>query len=201
MKTSATTKLIFPALVAALHEIESASKDGKSEAFKRNNQPFKYTTLDAVIEASKPVLKTHDLGLMQWPGELQDGKLTLETVIIHKSGEWVSGDFQIALGKVDPQGVGSALTYARRYAQKAALNISDEDDDAEGHKKAVQPDVLTEAQVDQLIDLAEEVGADKRRFLTHMKAASFKEIKPAQFKDAIAALEQKRQAPSTKVAA
>jgi hypothetical protein len=136
MKTSPSIATIAPALVAALAEIDSAEKDGSSDAFKRNGKPFRYTTLDSVIEASKAILTKNGLAIMQWPGELVNGSLSLETVILHTSGEWVAGDFQIAIGKVDPQGVGSALTYARRYAQKAALNISDEDDDAEGHKRA-----------------------------------------------------------------
>ncbi len=132
MRHSDSLKAIAPALVACLGEIESVSKDASNPAFKRDGKALRYTTLDAVIEASRAVLTKHDLALMQFPGALDSGALTLETVIMHKSGEWVSGDFQIALGKSDPQGVGSALTYARRYAQKAALNIADDDDDANG---------------------------------------------------------------------
>lgn len=131
MKTSESLVHIAPALVSALSEIEGASKQGENPAFKRDGKVLRYTTLDAVIEASRDLLAKHDLALMQFPGALADGVLSLETVILHKSGEWVSGDFQIALGRSDPQGVGSALTYARRYAQKAALNMPDLDDDAE----------------------------------------------------------------------
>lgn len=131
MRTTPTIAAIAPALVKALSEIEGASKDAANDAFKKNNKGTKYATLDAVISASRETLAKHGLALMQWPGHLEGGTLSLETVILHESGEWVSGDFQIALGKVDPQGVGSALTYARRYAQKAALNIPDLDDDGE----------------------------------------------------------------------
>lgn len=126
MRTSESLSQIAPALVDALGEIEGAEKRGNNTHFKSQ-----YATLEAVIGASREVLTRHNLALMQFPGALEGGTLSLETVIIHASGEWVSGDFQIALGKVDPQGVGSALTYARRYAQKAALNIPDVDDDAE----------------------------------------------------------------------
>lgn len=142
MRHSDSLTSIFPALVDALAEIDPVAKDGANPAFKAGGRTSRYTTLEAVIEASSEVLHKHGLGLMQWPGSLADGALTLETVVIHKSGEWVSGDFQIALGKVDPQGVGSALTYARRYAQKAALNISDTDDDAEAaHGRGGRPQV------------------------------------------------------------
>lgn len=131
MRTTDSLVNIAPDLVLALAEIEGVAKDGANPAFRAGGKPSQYTTLGAVIGASKEILAKHNLGLMQFPGALVDGTLSLETVIFHKSGEWVSGDFQIALGKVDPQGVGSALTYARRYAQKAALNIPDVDDDAE----------------------------------------------------------------------
>lgn len=131
MRSTESLINIAPDLVQALAEIEGVAKDGANPAFKAGGKPSLYTTLGAVIGASREILAKHNLGLMQFPGALLDGTLTLETVIIHKSGEWVSGDFQIALGKVDPQGVGSALTYARRYAQKSALNIPDADDDAE----------------------------------------------------------------------
>lgn len=126
MKTSESIATIAPALVAALAKIEGAAKSAKNDHFKS-----RYATLEAVIEASKDVLAEHKLCLLQFPGALTNGALGLETVLLHESGEWVSGDFQIALGKLDPQGVGSALTYARRYAQMAALNIPAVDDDAE----------------------------------------------------------------------
>lgn len=126
MKTSESIATIAPALVAALAKIEGAAKSAKNDHFKS-----RYATLEAVIEASKDVLAEHKLCLLQFPGALTNGALGLETVLMHESGEWVSGDFQIALGKLDPQGVGSALTYARRYAQMAALNIPAVDDDAE----------------------------------------------------------------------
>lgn len=130
MRQSESITNLAPALVDAIAEIEGASKDGANPAFKRDNKPMAYATLDAVIGASKDILHTHGLVLTQWPGALADGSLTLETVIMHKTGEWIAGNFQIAVGRLDPQGVGSALTYARRYAQKAALNIPDLDDDA-----------------------------------------------------------------------
>lgn len=126
MKTSETIAQIAPALVKALAKIEGAAKSARNDHFKS-----RYATLEAVIDASKDVLAQHQLCLLQFPGALVNGALSLETVLMHESGEWVSGDFQIALGKVDPQGVGSALTYARRYAQMAALNIPAVDDDAE----------------------------------------------------------------------
>jgi hypothetical protein len=122
---------LAPALVAALAEIEGASQSGENTHLKS-----KYATLEDVIEATRGILATHKIGLIQIPGAIADGKLNLETMLLHESGEYIVGDFQMPVGKGDPQSVGSALTYARRYAQKAGLNIPDLDDDGQGVKDA-----------------------------------------------------------------
>lgn len=126
MRTSDSLTKIAPALVAALGEIEGAAKTGNNPHFRS-----RYATLEAVIDASKDTLTRHGLTMIQLPGALVSNVLTLETILLHTSGEYIAGDFGIALGKVDPQGVGSALSYARRYAQMAALNMPAVDDDGE----------------------------------------------------------------------
>lgn len=128
MKSSATIATIAPALVAALAEIGGVAK-GKTNPHFRS----KYATLESVIEASKGILASHGIALMQFPAAFSGGAMSLDTVLIHESGEWLSGEeaFGVATGKQDPQAVGSALTYARRYAQMAVLNMPAVDDDAE----------------------------------------------------------------------
>lgn len=126
MNRSDTLTKIAPALVAALGKIEGAAKKKVNPGFKS-----KYADLETVIDASRDILTEHGITLIQLPGSLVNGVLTLETILLHESGEFISGDFGIQLGKSDPQGVGSALTYARRYAQMAALNMPAVDDDGE----------------------------------------------------------------------
>jgi hypothetical protein len=126
MNRSETLAKIAPALVAALGKIEGAAKKKTNPGFKS-----KYADLETVIDASRDILTEHKLTLIQLPGALVNGVLTLETILLHESGEFISGDMGIQLGKQDPQGVGSALTYARRYAQMAALNMPAVDDDGE----------------------------------------------------------------------
>jgi len=127
MNRSETLTKIAPALVAALAEIGGVVKGKANPAFKGS----KYADLESVIAASKPILSAHGLVAIQLPGPLVNGVLTLETVLMHESGEWISGDMGIALGKIDPQGVGSAISYSRRYSLMAALNMPAVDDDAE----------------------------------------------------------------------
>jgi hypothetical protein len=140
MKHSDTLAAIAPALVKALSKIEGAAKTATNGGFKT-----KYATLETVIDASRDVLAENGLTLIQLPGACVSGVLNLETIIMHESGEWISGEMGIALGKTDPQGVGSALTYARRYAQMAALNMPAVDDDGEtamgrgGHRSEAIP--------------------------------------------------------------
>lgn len=127
MKHSDTLGLIAPQLVQALSKIEGAAKTKNNPGFKGT----KYADLETVIAGSREILASHGLTVIQLPGACAAGILNLETILMHESGEWISGEMGIALGKTDPQGVGSALTYARRYAQMAALNMPAVDDDGE----------------------------------------------------------------------
>lgn len=127
MKHSDTLAAIAPALVKALGKIEGAAKTKANPGFKGT----KYADLETVINSSRDTLTEHGLTIIQLPGACAAGVMNLETIIMHESGEWISGEMGIALGKTDPQGVGSALTYARRYAQMAALNMAAVDDDGE----------------------------------------------------------------------
>lgn len=129
MRHSESLTKIAPALVLALQEIDGVAKGADNPFFKS-----KYATLENVIDASKPVLGKHGIVLIQFPGAFSGGAMSLETVLFHESGEWITGSeaFGVATGKQDPQAVGSALTYARRYAQMAVLNMPAVDDDGEG---------------------------------------------------------------------
>lgn len=136
MRHSSTLGAIAPALVAALAKIEGAYKDSKNPHFKNG-----YASLESVINASKPILTEHGITLMQFPGAADGGRIGLETVLMHESGEWITGDaaFQIPLEKPSAQAAGSALTYMRRYAQMAALNIPAVDDDGEAAASHQEP--------------------------------------------------------------
>lgn len=128
MKHSESLTKIAPALVKALAEIGGVAKGANNPFFKS-----KYATLENVIDASKPVLASHGISLLQFPGALVGGAMNLETILLHESGEWIGGEeaFGVSTTKADPQAVGSALSYARRYAQMAVLNMPAVDDDGE----------------------------------------------------------------------
>lgn len=121
---SETITEIAKALVAFSGDVKAIEKDGTNPHFKSS-----YTTLDHMIDVTKPILQAHGLTVMQFPGG--DGeKITMRTMILHESGEWIESEpLTLRPTKNDPQGAGSAITYARRYSYAAALSLSLGDDD------------------------------------------------------------------------
>lgn len=130
MQTSETLAAISPALVAALGEIEGAAKKATNPHFKS-----KYANLEAVIDASRDTLTKHGLTVLQGPGSCSHGCVAVTTRIVHASGEWIESTLEIPLGKADPQGTGSAISYARRYSLMAMLNMPAVDDDGEAAQR------------------------------------------------------------------
>lgn len=126
MKTSDALDKISPALVAALSAMEGAAKSSNNPHFRS-----KYANLEAVVDASRDVLASNGLAVMQGAGHVLDGKLHLTTRILHQSGQWVESEFAMPLAKQDPQATLAALTYARRGSLMAILGMPAVDDDGE----------------------------------------------------------------------
>jgi hypothetical protein len=124
MKQSETIDKIIPAFIAFQSDMPSVPKDGNNPHFKS-----KYATLGAITEATRPHLAKHGLGFMQWMSN-RDGLQLIVTRIMHTSGQWMEDEgYILNPTKNDPQGMGSAVTYARRYTLGASLGIITEDDD------------------------------------------------------------------------
>jgi hypothetical protein len=117
------------ALAKAQAKIKGAIKDTANPFFKS-----KYADLSQVWEVAREPLTANGLSVVQLPGT--DGtKVTLETVLLHASGQWIASTLAVTPMKQDPQGVGSALTYMRRYALSAVAGIAQEDDDGNAATK------------------------------------------------------------------
>jgi hypothetical protein len=115
-------------LAKALNEFQAeVVKVGKTA-----DNPFfksKYADLGSIMKEAQPVLTKHGLSVIQFPDNL-DGTPALTTIVMHTSGQSQRATMPLLLSKQDPQGLGSAITYARRYSYAAALQIViDEDDD------------------------------------------------------------------------
>jgi len=127
MPQSAEIKDLAKALAAAQSSLNAAKKDATNPHFR--NQ---YATLQSVWDAAREVLAPNGLSIVQ-TFEATDGhRLDLTTTLLHTSGQWIAGTISMTPSKADPQGAGSAATYARRYSLAAILGIvADEDDDGE----------------------------------------------------------------------
>lgn len=126
-----TTKLA-KALIAVQRELSPAMKDAKNPFVNSH-----YASLNSVMQTCREALLQNGIWLTQLPVpapvELGAGYIGLVTKLTHaESGQWQSSFIVAPLPKNDPQGMGSALTYCRRYALTAMLGIVTEDDDAEG---------------------------------------------------------------------
>jgi hypothetical protein len=139
------------ALVAAQARMPAVGKDSENDHFKS-----KFTSLDALIEATRPILNEHGLAIAQFPMTNPDtGFPVLRTTILHgPSGERLSADTPLYLLRNDMQAFGAAVTYARRYAWSAALGIASEvDDDGQQAVQSPapaakpQPKMITDAQI------------------------------------------------------
>jgi len=125
IEMSTTIGELAKALAAAQGELTPAIKDAVNPHFRS-----KYADLGAVWDACRVPLAAHGLSVSQWPGPFADGCASLVTVLAHASGEWVRYGMTIPVAKSDPQGYGSAITYARRYSLAAVVGVYQDDDDA-----------------------------------------------------------------------
>jgi hypothetical protein len=118
-----------------------------SPALKDKTNPFTkstYATLNSVMESCRSALLAESIWLTQYPAPVEPGCLGLVTKLTHaESGEWQSSLLIMPLPKADPQGYGSALTYARRYALSAMLGMVSEDDDDGEAAKSPSPRRIT----------------------------------------------------------
>lgn len=132
-------KNIATAFVKAKKAFSPALKDKTNPAFRS-----KYADLGACLEAVNDALLENGIALYQETHEDASG-VTVETVLLHETGESIrSGKLHVPAAKQDPQGYGSALTYARRYSLMAACGIAPEDDDGNAattskHRQDAQP--------------------------------------------------------------
>ena len=128
-------KTVAAAFVKAKRMFGPALKDKTNPAFRS-----KYADLGACLEAVEDALLSNGIALIQQTFEDPAG-VTVETVFLHESGEELrGGKLHVPASKQDPQGYGSALTYARRYSLMTACGIAAEDDDGNAASRKT-PDV------------------------------------------------------------
>lgn len=133
------------ALAKAQAAIATAERDSENTATART---FKYASLDAIWQACRKALSDNGLSVIQMPRLIEEMRLLeVETTLLHSSGQFIRGALAIPLERLDAWAIGSATTYARKYALAAIVGVAPEDDDgvgAMGERKPTEPgEVLT----------------------------------------------------------
>ena len=123
MQKSESIKDIATAMCKVQASMETASKSKENPFFNS-----KYADLSEVLRCIKGVLPSEGLSFMQMPS-FESGVVSVETIVMHVSGEWVSSVSAAPIAKSNPQGVGDAITYLRRYSLAAIFGLAQKDDD------------------------------------------------------------------------
>jgi hypothetical protein len=125
MLRSATIAELAKALSKAQAEMEGAMKDSVNPHFKS-----RYADLAAAWDACRQPLTKHGLAVLQLP-RAEGPQVTITTLLTHESGEYIGEALTLTAQQNTPQGIGSAITYGRRYGLMALVGIAPEDDDGE----------------------------------------------------------------------
>ena len=175
---------IIAALAKALPELESAKKNAANPHLKS-----KYANLSAVMAAVEPI-RAHGLWYRQKPHDKPDGAC-IETIYMHDGGEEMSAGLTfVKADKQNPQGFGSAMTYARRYSLQCAFGLDAEDDD--GHtasqprqQQAPLPVLISSAQREKLASYMDSLNFPADRLLSVSKIKDLRDLPAAKFDGAM----------------
>lgn len=197
MKKSETLTEFSKAFAKTQQEMKQPLKDANNPFFKS-----KYVPLENVVEAITESANKNGLSFTQFPSSDEAGNVTVGTLVMHSSGEWIEYDpIKMKPVKNDPQSIGSAITYAKRYALSAIFGItSDPDDDGNEAtqtkkqapaKKKDEPVISVEKAnyyLKEIATISAEKGKDDgsivKWFLNHLGVVEYKMIKQSQIEQA-----------------
>lgn len=165
-------------------------------AKRRSGHNIKYAGLSESIEAIQPLLSQFGLS-HQWKTRQEGAQITVECTVTHRMGHSESTSLTAAPdtsgSKNAIQAIGSTVSYLERYTLYAILGLSSREMDDDGKaSSAPEVELITEAQVSDLISLAREVGADIKKFCTFYKVDELAYLPASKFAPAVKNLEAKR---------
>ena len=138
--TSTDIGELAKALAKAQGEMQSAKFDGVNPFFSTKERQAKYATLAQVWDTCRKPLADNGLAIVQ-PVDVGDGGVIVRTRLVHASGQWIESALTMPVDKKTAQGVGSAITYGRRYGLSAMVGVvADEDDDGNAATEAAPPE-------------------------------------------------------------
>jgi hypothetical protein len=168
----------------------------KEKNTERIIQTTAFARFEDIIEAIRPVLGEHGFSL-SFRVEKDADRVNVTAILSHRAGHSDETTLSLPMdtsgSKNNVQAIGSSLSYGRRYATCALLNIVTRGEDDDG-KLSGDPgrELITHEQADELRDLMESVGADAPKFLRYLKVDTLAELPASRFGEAVAQLERKR---------
>jgi hypothetical protein len=187
MKSSQDIGELASALAKAQGQLLGATKDKKNPFFKS-----KYADLESCWASCREQLSANNISVVQMTSAGNEGEIVINTILMHESGQWIEGELPLKPVKDDPQGIGSAITYGRRYALMGAVGIAPADDDGEASMGRKQVAFITEDQAIEITELIREKKADQAKFLKYIGCHSVEKIPANKYGQAIKALEMKK---------
>jgi hypothetical protein len=181
MQHSEQIDQLATALAAAQGVMGGALKDSANPFFKS-----KYADLESVWTACRKALSENGLAVIQTTGVADSGGVCVTTVLAHKSGQWIRDTLPVNAKDNTPQGIGSAITYARRYALASIVGVYQTDDDAEAaHGRGTQPQQQDDTEARLLASnfmAALKAGVDGKVAEVHDQANADQELYQAAWK-------------------
>jgi ERF superfamily len=153
MKSSEQTNEISAALAKAQGAINNPGKKAENPHFKSH-----YADLSGGINAIRDGLSTNGIAYTQ-ATRIEGDVLMLDTRLAHSSGQWIECEYPVCKFPVQPQIMGSCMTYARRYSLFALVGIAGEDDDGNDASRAVIPAAadITDEQTEAILEILDEL--------------------------------------------
>jgi len=194
-KASQALEAFNEAMAAAKSEIPTISKNREVDfTSSKGRTHYRYEDLGGIAKTVQPILAKYGLSYRYRATSAPNEPVTVTCIIFHRSGHFE--EITLTAGRDDSgnknsiQAVGSTITYLQRMTLKAALGLAVSNDD--DGKSADAGDTISLEQVEELVALADEVGADKEAFCRYFKVGGFADISTKDFPRAVAALNKKR---------
>lgn len=132
METSPEIHELAAALALAQAEFPTVDKTETAKVKSdKADFSYRYASLASVLEAVRGPLAKAGLSIFQSPHFAESGRLCVTLLLMHKSGQFLEDTFSMPVAQQTPQGIGSIISYARRYQLLSCLGLATDDDDAQ----------------------------------------------------------------------
>lgn len=196
-KASQALEAFNEAMASAKAEIPTITKNREVDfTSQKGRTNYRYEDLGNIAKTVQPILAKHGLSYRYRATSNVNEPVTVTCIVSHRAGHFE--EITLTAGRDESgnknsiQAVGSTITYLQRMTLKAALGLAVSNDD--DGKTADAGDLVSLEQVEKLVALADEVGADKEAFCRYFRVDSFADIKTKDFDRAVTALNKKRSA-------